>query len=101
MSSFKLRIEERALEDIQKGFDFYEERQVGLGVRFNKHVFKCFEILKSNPHYQIRYGSFRCLPMKKFPFMIHYELDEDRKMVNIFAVINTHLNPNENWLLDQ
>jgi hypothetical protein len=40
MRSFKIRIEERALDDIQQGFDYYEQVQNGLGIRFNNAVFQ-------------------------------------------------------------
>jgi toxin ParE1/3/4 len=96
MSSYKIKIEERALLDIQQGFDYYEQKQAGLGLRFNKAVFKAFENLQINPFYQIRYSTFRCLPIKKFPFMVHYEVSED--IVTVFAVINTYLDPKKNWL---
>lgn len=65
MPHYKIKIEERALHDIQQGFEYYEDKQSGLGVRFNQSVFHSFEILKQNPFYQIRYNTFRCLPVKK------------------------------------
>lgn len=101
MNPYKIRIEVRALKDIQDGFDYYEEKQEGLGTRFNQAVFRSFEILRHNPFYQIRYETFRCLPVRKFPFMIHYEVDEAKSTVDVFGVINTHLNPDENWLNDK
>ena len=30
--------------------------------------------------------------------MIHYEVEEAQEVVNVFAVINTHLDPDRNWL---
>jgi len=98
---FKIRIEDRAIQDIQKGFEYYEEKQAGLGTRFNREVFEALETLKSNPFFKIRYSTFRCFPMRKFPFMIHYEVEENLKIVNVFAVINTYLDPEEYWIKGQ
>ncbi len=98
MPSFKIRIEQRALLDMQQAFDYYETQQTGLGVRFNQSVFHSLDVLKRNPFYQVRYDSFRCLPVKKFPYMIHYEVDEATESVIVYAVINTHLNPADSWL---
>ncbi len=98
MNSFKIKIEQRALLDIELGFNYYEAQQTGLGVRFNQAVFHSFETLKQNPFYQIRYDNFRCLPIKKFPFMVHYEVEEDIRIVNIYAIINSHRNPVDSWL---
>ncbi len=44
--------------------------------------------------------SFRCLPVRRFPFMIHFEIEEPTRTVTIFAVVNTYLNPEKNWLSD-
>jgi hypothetical protein len=96
MDLYQIKIEERAILDIQQSFVYYEQQQSGLGVQFNRTVFNAFENLKINPFYQIRYGTFRCLPLKKFPFMIHYEVNE--KIVTVYAVINTSLDPEKNWL---
>jgi len=48
MVMFKIRIEDGAIQDIQKGFEYYEEKQAGLGARFNREVFQALETLKSN-----------------------------------------------------
>ncbi len=101
MYPFKIRIEDRATQDIQKGYDYYEALQEGLGIRFNQEVFNALEILRSNPFFQIRYNTFRCYPIRKFSFMIHYEVDENLKTVNVFALINTYLDPKENWIKDR
>jgi toxin ParE1/3/4 len=98
MPPFNIRIEDRATQDIQNGFDYYEELQEGLGIRFNQEVFHAVEILRSNPFFQIRYNSFRCFPIRRFPFMIHYEVDENLKTITIYAVINTYLDPKEKWI---
>jgi hypothetical protein len=98
MSSYQIKIEERALLDIQQGFDYYEEQQPNLGVRFNNSIFQAFEILRQSPFYQIRYDSFRCLPINKFPFMIHNEVEETSKTIIVYAVINTYRNPSSSWI---
>ena len=98
MPSYQIKIEERALLDIQQGFNYYEEQQPNLGVRFNNSVFQAFEVLKRNPFYQIRYDNFRCLPINKFPFMIHYEVEGASKTIIIYAVINTYRDPSKSWV---
>lgn len=61
MYPFKIRIEDRATQDIQKGYDYYEALQEGLGIRFNQEVFNALEILRSNPFFQIRYNTFAAI----------------------------------------
>ena len=97
MQSYEILIEERALLDIHQGFEYYETLQPGLGVRFNQSVFHSFETLQLNPFYQVRYDEVRCLPVKKFPYMVHYKVNELKGIVNVLAVINTYRDPDKTW----
>ena len=99
MPSFKIKIQPRAFKEIQKGIDYYNAKQKGLGKRFYKNVSDSFAVIKKNPFYQIRYDDVRCLPVKKFPFMIHFTADKAIKTINVYAVINTSLNPETSWLI--
>ena len=91
--AFEIFIEPRAIQDIQRAIDYYEEELTGLGERFeaalNKHILS----LEKNPFFRIRYDNVRCLPLKTFPFMLHFTVDEIRKSVTIYAVFHTSLNP--------
>lgn len=60
-----------------------------------KPLKKNTRILSLNPHFQVRYDDVRCLPMKTFPYMIHFIIDEDLHQVVILGVINTFKNPAE------
>ncbi len=97
-SRFKLLIDDRALKDIDQATQYYEDQVPNLGNRFRQAVSDSFNALQINPYYQIRYSTFRCLPLKKFPFMIHYEVDDVRRVVIVYAVINTYLDPSQSWL---
>ena len=90
---FKIKIEPDAFADIQEAVDWYNAQRKNLGRDFHKKLDEHFEALKSNPYFQVRYDQVRCLPMKKFPFMIHYTLDEKAKAVIIRAVLSTHREP--------
>jgi plasmid stabilization system protein ParE len=94
---FKVLIEPRALADIQQAIDYYDSRQPGLGKKFEASVDKHFSSLSKNPFFQIRYKGIRCLPIKKFPFLIHFIIDEKRKVVFIISVFHTSKN-NTEWL---
>ena len=94
MAKYKIKIEPDALEDIQKATDWYNEQLPGLGSRFQKQVIDQINSLKSNPSgYAIRYADVRCMLIKKFPFMVHFTTDEDRKLIEVFAIFHTSRNP--------
>ena len=54
MKSFTVIFSPVAIDDLEQAVDYYEEKQAGLGVRFNQSVFHSFETLKQYPFYQVR-----------------------------------------------
>ncbi len=88
--SFSIFIEPEALVDVQKAIDFYNEQKLGLGEDFLKQVNSHLKTLYTHPFFQIRYDNVRCLPVSKYPFMIHYTVDEPNDCVIVRAVLNTN-----------
>lgn len=86
---YKIKTEPEARIDIQKGIEWYNNKQFRLGNEFHKEVKSCFKLLESNPFFQIRYKNIRCLPLNKFSYMIHFTVDEEKKMVTVRAVFHT------------
>jgi plasmid stabilization system protein ParE len=94
MKAYKVKIEPEALADIQEITDWYNEAHAGLGVRFQKTAIKQINSLRKDPQiYALRYPEIRCLVIKKFPYMIHFYLNEENKTVEVLAVISTDRNP--------
>jgi mRNA-degrading endonuclease RelE of RelBE toxin-antitoxin system len=91
---FNITIDQEALKDIQEATDWYNKQVKGLGSRFQKQVKVSIGSLKENPvKYSVRYQAVRCVLVKKFPFLIHFTIDENKKIIEIFAVIHTSRNP--------
>ena len=95
---FTLELDPRAINDIQEAIDYYDEQLIGLGEKFESHLNKYIKALAKNPFYQIRYDNVRCLPLDKFPFMIHFTVDEESKAVYIHSIINTSKDPKVYWI---
>jgi toxin ParE1/3/4 len=93
---FRVFIEPLAIQDVHKAIDFYNERQPGLGEKFKLSISKHILSLEKNPFFRKRYDEVYCLPVNKYPYMIHYTIDEKSKMVIIRAVFHTSQNP-ETW----
>ena len=91
--SFELIILPTALQDVQDAVDYYDEQKAGLGERFEAELNEILETLEANPFFQNRYETIRCLPLKKFPFMVHFVVSEQEKLVVVNAVFHTSLNP--------
>lgn len=95
--AYNIDLDSNVILDLQKAIDYYDEQQLGLGKKFETAINKHFSALSKNPFYQVRYDGVHCLPVKKFPFMIHFTVDEDKHTVHISAVFHTSLNPLEKW----
>jgi len=84
-----------AKQDIKEAAHWYEDKQKNLGKRFTQEVRTDIRFLKGNPTATaVRYDSVRCSVLKIFPFMIHYTIDEAKKVIIITAVLHTSQDPN-------
>ena len=95
--SYILKIDVDAFQNIQDTSEWYELQSKGLGQRYKTQTKKQINTLKKDPYlFSIKYGEIRCRKIEKFPFLIHYTIDENTKTVTIFAVFHTSRNP-EIW----
>jgi hypothetical protein len=92
---FKIRVSKLAEIEINEAVAFYESRRKGLGKRFLIYIKGCFEIVKVDPElFAIKkQPCFRELTLKKFPFVIIYEVFNDE--IIIYSVFHTFRNPSE------
>jgi hypothetical protein len=94
MRKFTIKIDVEALEDIQKTIEWYDSIKIGLGSKFQNQVVSQISKLTKNPYlFSIRYENNRCFLIKKFPFLVHYSIDEVNCIIEIFALFHTSRNP--------
>ena len=94
MKRYRLKIDSEALTDIREIVEWYEGQQSGLGNRFRDTVIDQIDYLKENPQlFAIQYHQIRCMIVKKFPYMVHFYIDEQTETVIILAVISSDRNP--------
>lgn len=94
MKKYKVKIEPEALADIQEITDWYNEAEAGLGKRFQKATIKHINSLSKDPHiYAIRYKEIRCVIIKKFPYSVHFYINNENSTVEVLAAIHNGRNP--------
>ena len=81
------------MQDIQKVVDYYDDQQIGLDKNSESALNQHLVSLERNAFFQVRYDDVHCLPMKKYPYMIHYTIDEAENEVTVRTVFSTHLDP--------
>ncbi len=67
---FKIVITHKAHIDILEGIGWYNKQSADQGKHFYQTIQKEYKNLRQNPYFQVRYEDIRCLPLKKFPYMI-------------------------------
>lgn len=91
---YKVKVAPLAVGDIQEITNWYNDKQIGLGRRFQNTVIKQIDSLCKKPHVcSIRYKGIRCLLVSKFPYMVHFYINEETKTIEVLAVISTSRNP--------
>lgn len=91
---FNILWSKKALLDIEDSLEWYSEINSVLPKRFYNEILKKVILLTKNPHlFQIKFDSFRELPLKKFPYIIIYEIIDNK--VIIIAVFHTSKNPDK------
>lgn len=102
----RIELSMEAEEELDGYVEYYEQQVEGLGQKFRKAVNDVLETLQSFPAMQVRYDAVRCVPVKGFPFMLHYSVIDKRKLIRIHAIIHTSRNPgttwnNNDWILNE
>lgn len=82
---------------LRKPNDFYNSRLKGLGNEFVATVKLEFRTILKNPLlFEIKYKNTRIAFMKRFPFGIHFEIQENTNYIVVKGVYHTARN-SESW----
>jgi len=89
---YELIIKTGAELDITEALDWYEEQREGLGIELLEAIdVEMTRIEKDPEHFQMRYRDFRIVFAKRFPYGIHYTIEE--KKIFVHAVMKTIRKP--------
>ena len=93
MTKYKIKIEPEAVKDIQAATDWYNEQLQGLGSRFQKQVIVKWIFWRAAfcRCRTVRWGTL--YDHQEFPFMVDLTADENKKLVDVFAIFHTSRNP--------
>ncbi|REG98893.1 type II toxin-antitoxin system RelE/ParE family toxin [Flavobacterium aquicola] len=91
---YKIIILIRADLELDEIIEYYELVSKGLGIKFNNEFDDYGETLRTFPFFEEKYNIVRTLPLKKFPYTIHFTVDENEKVVTIHAITSDYQDPN-------
>jgi len=92
MATHKLIILERAVLEFEDACLYYNKQVSGLGFEFEEEIIMFLELIKDNPLlFPIKFAHIREAVVKRFPFVINYEITE--KLIIVSAIFHTKQSP--------
>lgn len=91
---YKLVVRDRAVEEMQVAYNWYENEVAGIGDKFISVVNDYKNFILNNPlQFKRTYQNFREVYIQKYPFVIVYFIDKPKRTIVIFSVFHTSRNP--------
>lgn len=93
--AFPYLLNQQAHEEYIEAYEWYEEKQRGLGTRFMNSVEKRLKQISENPEYFGRrsHSRFREAKVEYFPYMIVYEFLKQKRIIHIAAIYHSSRRP--------
>lgn len=88
---YKITYLDEANLDVKEAKAWYKQQRKGLEKQFAKAIIKAVSHIQDNPYaYAIRYNDIRIIHPKKFPYGIHFYIDNAGKEIVITAIIHEY-----------
>lgn len=89
--AYRLQVSHIARANVREAVSYYKKKaSVRVTQNFVKDYEQTLEKIKQNPFYQVYYKNYRGLPLKKYPYIIFYQVDEPKNLVRIKAVFQAN-----------
>ena len=83
---FRVSLTKQAEAEGLEAKAYYSEINVELGTAFAHNLEARLVQLQTRWAYQIRYKNVRCVPIKRFPYLVHYVVYEKAGTVRVLSV---------------
>lgn len=94
--SYRIVLTPIAKINIDQATAYYKkEVSVKIAKLFIEDYRKSFKTIETNPYFKIFFNNFRGIPLKKFPYILFYTIDENLKTITIKALFHTSKNPSK------
>jgi plasmid stabilization system protein ParE len=96
--SFSPVILSRARQELLESWEWYEDKQLGLGDKFSKEILDTIRDIALHPeYYPQRKRPYREAVTHTFPYVIIYRILKKEKLVVISSVFHTSRNPKRKY----
>ncbi len=87
----KIKILDSAIEDLEKGRDFYDRQNIGLGDYFLDSLFSDIDSLVVYAGIHVKYLGYYRMIAKRFPYCIYYLILD--KEIRVYRVLDCRMDP--------
>jgi len=88
--AYKIVITPDAFDDIDNALNYYKnEVSINVAKLFIEDYRKTFKDIQRTKYFRFYFEDFRGKPMKKFPYIVFYTIDDSKKKIIIKAVFHT------------
>lgn len=95
-SIYKIKLSPGANIDLKEALSYYSHISNTISRKFLNDFEQDLVRIQYNPQlFPKKTGEFRTIPMKKFPFILIYFINQFENEIHVLAVFNTHQNPDK------
>lgn len=98
MTGYTYEIVLKARKELLEAWEWYEDKQEGMGDRFRNLVNqKIKQVIQTPERYPERKVSFRDAKIDGFPYLLIYRIANRKKVITIISVFHTSRNPKKKY----
>lgn len=90
---YKIIVSPKAQIEIEDISEYYSQINFTVLTKFYSELENAYKYLETIPHFQTRYKNYRAIPIKKFPYLLFFVIDETTKTIKILSCFNTSKSP--------
>ena len=91
MKKFKIIIQPEAKLDFEMALNYYKTvANSKVAKNLNLEIKSAIKTLKSNPYYELRNNDYRAINLKKFPYLLFYQIVEQSDAIFILALFQAN-----------
>lgn len=91
--AYRIIVSPRAQTEIEDAIDYYAFHSVDAPRNFISILSDTYKILEEKPIQRVRYKNVRAVKIKRFPYLLHFVINEANNTVKILSCFHNKRNP--------